>query len=241
MSPGVQSVPRGGSIYSGPDWCITLGGRGRVAFDGISLVWQTFFIPHDTLLIFCIYISIALELRFDRRDSVNWICHYRSGLQNGAAAAAGRSVYRRRLAPTCEWELSKSDLHPGKRRSRRAIRAGDETNFSGISTSSFRKIIKINSKSITYFEADANCNIRIWISGRWDSISRRLELTAGHDPKTLVCRSIGNIRSLWWFMWRLIEIYCSLWTDIWPHQLWFHVYFHVFSVSVHVSGSIPIC
>lgn len=101
--------------------------------------------------------------------------------------------------------MSKSDPHPGKRRSRRAIRAGDETNFSRISTSSFRKIIKINSKSITYFEADANCNIRIWINGRWDSISGRLELTEGHDPKTLVCRSIGMIRSLWWFMWRLIE------------------------------------
>lgn len=37
-----------------------------------------------------------------------------------------------------------------------AIRAGDVTSFSGFSTSSLRKIIKINSKSITYFKAAAD-------------------------------------------------------------------------------------
>lgn len=67
--------------------------------------------------------------------------------------------------------------------------------------------MKINSKSITYFEADADCNIRICINGRWDSIGRRLEIIACHDPKTLIHRSTGKIRSLWWFMYGLIRIY----------------------------------
>lgn len=53
----------------------------------------------------------------------------------------------------CEWEVPQSDPHPGKGG---AIRAGDETSFSVFSSSSFKKIIKINSKSIAYFEAAAD-------------------------------------------------------------------------------------
>lgn len=70
-------------------------------------------------ILYLYFHSVWLELRFDRRDLVNWISHYRSGLQT-------RWLQPRRvlcnttdswLAPVPEWEVSQSDLQPGEERS----------------------------------------------------------------------------------------------------------------------------
>lgn len=126
-------------------------------------------------ILYLYFYSVWLELRFDRRDLVNWISHYRSGLQTRWLQP--RSVLRNTtdswLAPVREWEVSQSDLQPGKGEADRRWWRWD---CSGLC------LLRLQLNSISTF--DANGNSYIWIDGgwhRWDYIGERLELIAGYD------------------------------------------------------------
>lgn len=151
-------------------------------------------------ILYLYFYRVRLELRFDGRDLANWISHYRSGLQTRWPRP--RRVLRNTsdswLAPVREWAVSQSDLQPGKGEADQQWWRWD---CSGLCE------LRLQLISITTFEADANCNSRLWINGgrhrwlRWweAGIDCRLRLFIN----ILVCRKDQKV----WFVFRIIRVY----------------------------------